>query len=94
VSGDEEDRNLARNGLFAGLSILACANGLGSRVIQAINRAGWTDAALGTFEISAIAFAGVWLILRDSTDKIRSADLVVAAALLLLIILPTSFFVE
>jgi hypothetical protein len=54
--------------------------------------------ALGTFEISAIVFtacaAGVWLILRDSTDKIRSADLVVAAALLLLIILPTSFFVE
>ena len=68
-------------------SILACANGLGSRVIQAINRAGWTDAALGTFEISAIVFtvcaAGVWLILRDSTDKIRSADLVVAVALLL-----------
>jgi hypothetical protein len=94
VSGDEEDRNLARNELFAGLSILACANGLGSRVIQAINRAGWTDAALGTFEISAIVFAGVWLILRDSTDKIRSADLVVASALLLLIILPTSFFVE
>jgi hypothetical protein len=98
VSGDEEDRNLARNELFVGLSILACANGLGSRVIQAINRAGWTDAALGTFEISAIVFtacaAGVWLILRDSTDKIRSADLVVAAELLLLIILPTSFFVE
>jgi hypothetical protein len=76
VSGDEEDRNLARNELFAGLSILACANGLGSRVIQATKRAGWTDAALGTFEISAIVFtacaAGVWLILRDSTDKIRS----------------------
>ena len=73
MSGDEEDRNLARNELFAGLSILACANGLGSRVIQAINRAGWTDAALGTFEISAIVFtacaAGVWLIL--ATVRIR-----------------------
>jgi hypothetical protein len=73
--------------LFAGLSILACANGLGSQVIQAINRAGWTDAGLGNFEISAIVFtacaAGVWLF-----------DLVVTAALLPPIILPTSFFVE
>ena len=90
MSGDEEDRNLARNELFAGLSILACANGLGSRVIQAINRAGWTDAALGTFEISAIVFTAC----AAGVDKIRSADLVVAAELLLLIILPTSFFVE
>jgi hypothetical protein len=82
---------MARNELFAGLSILACVNGLGSPVIQAVKRVGWTDAFLGTFEISAIVIiacgAGVWLILRE-TDKIRWADLVVAAGLLLLIILP------
>jgi hypothetical protein len=75
--------SMPRSQLFGGLSILACTNGLGSRAIQTVNRIGWADAFLNTFEISAIVFvacaAGIWLILRDNVDKIRPADLVVVA---------------
>jgi hypothetical protein len=84
--------SMLRNEFFAGLYILACANGLGSEVIESVNRNGWADALLSTFGISAIVFiacvAGVSFILRESSDELRSADLVVGAGVLVLVILP------
>ena len=84
--------SMSRNEFFAGLCILACANGLGSQLFESINQVGWTDALLSTFGISAIVFiacvVGVSLILRESSDEIRSADLVVGAGVLFLVILP------
>ena len=85
-------RSMPRNAFFASLCILACANGLGSKVIESVNRDGWPDALLSTFGISAIVFiacvAGVSFILRESSDEIRSADLVVGAGVLVLVIFP------
>ena len=83
---------MARDELFAGLCFLACANGLGGRVIQSINRLGWTDALLDSFDTSAIAWfaclAGLLFILREKQEPIQSADFAVAAGSLILITLP------
>src|SRR5262249_3236894 len=78
--------------LFALIAILACANGLIARVSQTVNDHGWADAAFATFGISAIVliacFIGVSELLSDKAKTIQSADLAVAAVLLLLIIVP------
>jgi hypothetical protein len=83
---------MARDELFAGLCLLACANGLGGRVIQSINRLGWTGALLDSFDTSAIAwfscFAGLLFILREKREPIQSTDVAVAAGSLILIALP------
>ena len=85
-------RELPRGEFFAGLFAIGCASGLASRVIQSINRLGWTDALFDTFEISAIVWlscaAGVTLVLRDRTIGIRSSELGIAAVFVLLVILP------
>jgi hypothetical protein len=84
---------MARDELFAGLCFLGCINGLGGRVIQSIGRLGWTAALVDSFDTSAIAWcaccAGLLFLLRDKQDAIRSADLVVTAGSLALIMLPT-----
>jgi exosortase/archaeosortase family protein len=83
---------MPRNEFFAGLFILGCANGIGARVVQAVNRLGWADALIGTFEISLIVwfacFIGVVFIFGDKADVIRSSDVAVGAGFLLLVILP------
>jgi hypothetical protein len=83
---------LTRGELFAGLSILGCANGLAAKVIQSVHRLGWMDAAVGTFDVSVIVvvacFAGISLVLADKTDGIRLADLAVVTVLLPIIALP------
>src|SRR6516165_11688057 len=82
---------LPRNELFAGLYILACANGLLGRSIYTLNLEGWYGAIAG-FEINVIVlaacFAGVYLIATGSRDRIRTLDLVVALAFLGLVTLP------
>jgi hypothetical protein len=84
---------MARDELFAGLCLLACANGLGARVIQSIYRLGWTGALLDSFDTSSIAWfaclAGLLFILREKQEPIQAADLAVAAGSLILIALPT-----
>jgi exosortase/archaeosortase family protein len=79
-----------RDELFAGLCILACANGLWGHVIMAVREAGW--GAVFSLDISAfVMFAcvgAVWLLLRDKNGEIRSGDLAVAVALIIFIILP------
>jgi exosortase/archaeosortase family protein len=80
-----------RNELFAGLYVLACANGLLGRTIYTLNLEGWYGALMG-FEINVVVlaacFAGVYLIATGSQDRIRTWDLVVALAFLGLVTLP------
>ena len=82
---------LPRNELFAGLYVVACANGLLGRSILTFNLEGWTGAVLG-FELNVIVlfavFAGVYLIACSGRDQIRTYDLVVALGVLALVILP------
>jgi hypothetical protein len=81
-----------RGELFAGLYILGCANGLAAKMILSVHRLGWADAAVGTFDVSAIVvvacFTGISLILADKTDGLDLADLAVAMVVLLIIALP------
>lgn len=83
---------LTRGEFFAGLLALGCANGLASHMIQSVNRLGWIDAFVGTFEISVIVWiscaAGVSLVLRDRTTGIHSSELVLGAGFLILVVLP------
>jgi exosortase/archaeosortase family protein len=84
--------SMSRDELFAGLCILGCANGLGSRAISSINDLGWESAVIHTFGISAFiwvaCFLGVAFVLRDRKDVIRSVDLVVGAAVIVLVFVP------
>jgi exosortase/archaeosortase family protein len=83
---------MSRDEFFAVFFILACVNGLGSQIVHSIHLSGWTDAVLSTFGISVIVwiacFRGITLILQEKTDEVRSADLVLGLALLVLIALP------
>jgi hypothetical protein len=82
---------LPRNELFAGLYVVACANGLLGRSIFTFNLEGWYGALTG-FEINVIVlaacFAGVYLIATGTRDGVRTLDLVVALAFLGLVTLP------
>jgi exosortase/archaeosortase family protein len=84
-------RTATRDELFAGLCILACANGLWGRVVMAVREGGWQGAVF-SLDISAfVLFAcvgTVWLLLRDKNGEIRSGDLAVTLALIVFIILP------
>ena len=83
---------LSRDEFFAGLFVLACANGFGSRIIETVRAVGWTDAVLSTFEISLIVWlscvAGLTLILREGSGEIRRSDFVLGGVLLIPIALP------
>jgi hypothetical protein len=83
---------MPRHEFYAGLFILACTNGIGARVIEAVNRLGWRDALNGTFGISVIVwvacFVGLRFLLRGKADVIHPSDVAVGAGLLPLVILP------
>lgn len=83
---------MSRDEFFATIFILACINGLGSRVINSIRSAGWNDALLSTFGTSVIVwiacFGGIRLILCQRMGKIRLADVLVGLVLLVPIALP------
>ena len=83
---------LRRGEYFAGLFILGCVSGLTSLIIQSINRLGWEDALINTFEISAIVWiaciAGVSLVLRDRTTGIGLLELALGAGFVFLVVLP------
>jgi hypothetical protein len=85
-------RDLPRGEVFAGLFAIGCISGLTSRILQPIDRLGWADALFNTFEISIIVWiscvAGIVLILQDRTTGIRSSDLPIGAAFVVLVILP------
>ena len=83
---------VSRGELFAALFTLGCVNGLASRIIQSVDRLGWAEALLSTFEISVIVWlsciVGISIILRDRTSELHSADFAVGAGFLFLVILP------
>ena len=64
---------IPRGEFFAGLFALGCVSGLASRMMQSIDRLGWTDALFNTFEVSAIVWvscaAGVSLVFRDGASE-------------------------
>jgi hypothetical protein len=92
--GPVERRALKREDLFFGLLLLACANGLTWRALEAVNRLNWRDAFLNTFDISAI----VWLsclfgLLLLSSSRAKDPepsrrDWTVGSVILILILVP------
>jgi hypothetical protein len=83
---------LCRGDYFAGLFLLACANGVASRIVQSVNQYGWEDALFHTFDISVIEWiaciAGVSLIFRDRSVGIRSSELALGVGCVILVLLP------
>ncbi|HJS84355.1 MAG TPA: hypothetical protein VJ779_02730 [Acetobacteraceae bacterium] len=83
---------LSRTELFAGLCILGFVNGITGRAHNAIVNHGPTAALLDTFGISAIVwvafFACPALLLRAPRERLRRADLIVAACALAAFMLP------
>ena len=83
---------MPRSEYFAALGIVGCANGIISRVMQAVAGHGWVEAVLSTFEISVIVWIagviGIGLVLKDIGDRISATDLAVGAMFLFLAVLP------
>src|SRR5262245_17215782 len=83
---------ISRDEFFAVFFIVACVNGIGSQIVHSVHLSGWADAVVSTFGISVIVwvacFRGTELILQEKTDEVRSPDLFLGLALLLLIALP------
>jgi hypothetical protein len=83
---------MPRNEFFAALLIVACVNGLGSRIIETIRAVGFAEAALSTFDTSAIVwlacFTGIRLILEERSENLKVTDLVAGLVVLIPIALP------
>lgn len=84
--------SIDRNEFFAALFFLCCANGIASSAIASINRIGWFDSVLVTFDVSAIVLAacatGLWLTACRRGQPVAPLDLSVAMIVLALIALP------
>src|SRR5258706_8273788 len=85
-------RSISRNEFFAGLYILACANGLLGRAIQSITFESWMGALSGV-DINVIVvlacFAGISVMLSsDHREDLRPLDFMVAIPFLALVMLP------
>lgn len=82
--------SVTRDQFFAGLSILACANGLLGRILLAANTDGL--GGLLTADVSVIVlfacFAGVAKLLESASGEITSTDLGVGVIVLVFIALP------
>jgi exosortase/archaeosortase family protein len=83
---------IRRGEFFAGLFLLACANGLAARAVGAVGRVGWDQAFAESFDVSAIALiacgAGIWLAFRSGDQALKRHDPAVGALAFLLIALP------
>jgi hypothetical protein len=81
-----------RGEFFAALYILGCINGFAAQMAQSVSQLGWTDAAIGTFGISAIVwiacYVGISLLIRDKSEATHFWDVVAGAGFLILVILP------
>ncbi len=84
---------MPRDEFFAALFIVGCCNALGTDVISSIHQYGWKEAVINTFGISAIVWiaciAGISLIIRERTERLRRLDFIFGAGFLLLTFLPT-----
>jgi hypothetical protein len=83
---------LRRGEYFGGLFLLACVSGFASKIVESVNRLGWSDSLFNTFTISVIVWmsciAGVSLSLRDRTVGVRSLELALGVGFVFLVILP------
>lgn len=83
---------LSRSELFAGLCVLGFANGIASRVHDAVVSDGAAAAFVNTFSISAVVwvafFACPALLLRAPREPLAGADLIVASCALGAFMLP------
>jgi hypothetical protein len=83
---------LSRNQLYFGLFLLACLNGIASKIIQSIDQVGWSDAILATFDVSAVVLlsciSGLFLVHRSADETITIADVFVSAVAIILVVLP------
>ena len=88
-------QRLSRDEFFAGLFILGCANGLFGRTMQSVRFSGVLGAVLAV-DINVVVlfacFAGISAILCEKRDEIKSADFMVAAIFLGLVVLPIFAF--
>jgi hypothetical protein len=78
---------------FWGLIVLASANGLCAAVVASINHSGWQDAAVNSFDVSAIVWisiiAGILLIKPQSpSNHISKVDLWLGIGCFVLICIP------
>lgn len=84
--------SIGRNEFLAALFFLGCANGVVARAVGAVHRVGWTDAVIGSFDVSAIVLvacaAGLWLTAHSRAEAVTSGDVVAGAIALPLIVLP------
>lgn len=84
----------SRQEFFAGLLLLACVNGLMSRIVDSVTRTGLEFAVFSTFGVSVIVwislFAGIALIIHGRAEEITRRDIVIATPCLLIILLPYS----
>jgi hypothetical protein len=84
---------VSRNGLMAGLLILASVNGLAPPAIESVIHGGWQSAVFDTFKISVIVW-GAWAaacylaISAGGDDRIRSLDVAIAGLVVVLVALP------
>jgi exosortase/archaeosortase family protein len=98
VNGKSLRLVLSRSELFALLFALTCANGLVAKALDTIRQSGWTEAAIGTFGISAIVwfacYAGLALVVRadgpgpGGREDACALDWIIAAAVLGLAAVP------
>lgn len=83
---------VTRGDFFAGLFLIACVNGLVSRVIHSVIHDGLAGALLSTFGTSAIVWlaccVGITLVYQDRCDTIKKSDVVVGILLLAIVALP------
>jgi len=84
--------SLVRNEFFAGLFILAAANGIVGRADKAIAQDGIWVALLNTFDISIIVWAACWVVLsflaHSAAERVTKLDLLVGAGVVALCVPP------
>lgn len=84
--------SVPRNQFFAGLYLLACANGLVGRVLYSLTLEGWMGAATAVemnVIVLAACYVGLYLVLHsDDQEQVRPADFIVAVPFLVLVALP------
>lgn len=85
---------LSRNELFAGLSLLAFANGISERIVVAVRENGLSLALMNTFDISIIVWAacgiGIAFLLRPPGRAASSWDHVIAGLALTVLFVPVA----
>jgi hypothetical protein len=91
-SGLAASISMKRSEYFAALCILGVVNGIGPKAMQAVAASGLIDAAVGTFDISAVVWVAcaiaIGFLIEDQGDRVGAVDIAVGVAFLALVALP------